>query len=219
MKNGELFKIACDINEEISKDVNSDSNRDFYKKSKVFTEYFFEKAILILKRYGMEPYGFAEYEKNKHYFQREKLSIDLVVWESKYNKFDRSKAASKEENVEFAGYIWKYLVLIEHENDGEDWLHELQKLCMTSAPYKLIITYGRRKEKKDNIPATKAGKGVQLLEYANKIVEFSGNSTFEEFVIMFGEESRNLDKLQDNESIYDIYCYSKEKSIFEKFDY
>ncbi|PKM86596.1 MAG: hypothetical protein CVU85_07615 [Firmicutes bacterium HGW-Firmicutes-10] len=215
----DLTKIACDINEEISKDVKSVSSKDFYKKSKVFTEHFFEKAVSILESNGMESYGFKEYRKNKHYFQREKLSIDLVVWESKYNKFDRSKAASEEENVEYAGYIWKYLVLIEHENDGEDWLHELQKLCMTSAPYKLIITYGRRKEKKEKIPATKTGKGVQLLEYANKIVEFSGNNTFQEFVIMFGEESSNLDKLQDNEGIYDIYRYSKEKSIFEKFEY
>jgi hypothetical protein len=210
-----LIEIAKDLNMSISTDLVNPKIMDFYKKSKAFTDYFFDKTYEVLLKHDMYPYNGMTYKKNVKYFQREKLSIDLVVWESAYDKFDRFKIADKDTNIEFAGYIWKYVLLIEHENDGEDWLHELQKLCMTSSPYKLLVTYGRRVQ--NNPPVTKGNKGVRVLEQANEIVNFVGNYGFKEFVIMFGEETNNLDNvIARNELVYDIYKYDIDLREFVK---
>ncbi|MBV1709888.1 MAG: hypothetical protein KMY54_08505, partial [Erysipelothrix sp.] len=109
-------------------------------------------------------------------------------------------------------YVWKYDILIEHENDGTDWLHEMQKLCSMNAPYKLIITYGRTRNSSDGLIATPLNKGVNLLGIAKDIIEYTNDHSCKQFVIMFGEESINL-STNDSKNLYDIYYWDFDKNM------
>ncbi len=199
MDNHELLLVAKELNNRLSRKTEI---RENYAKSSIFTEDFFKcledvyTNCNIESLQGVEVYNNGTYESEKRYLQREKLTIDMIIWKAKYNKGTSN----------ISRYIWKYDTIIEHENNGFDWLHEFQKLCSISADKKLLITYGKAKKGIDGIVPTIEAKGVNLLETAQELLDFVGNKSFSEFVIMFGEELTNF-SMNSSEDIYDIYYY------------
>lgn len=140
----------------------------------------------------------------------------MTVWTSKYDgKIVPNR--KKELPEKMSGYIWKYILLVEHENSGETWLHEMQKLCTVSSKYKLLITYGRNDRDGVGFRKTVDKKGINLLKYANEILENNIGNGFEEFIIMFGEENPNIDKLNGKKA-YDIWLCKKGETKFSRVD-
>lgn len=215
-----LLEIAKEFNEKISEDFRKNGeSKENYRGSRTFTGTFYKlmKDVLSSKENQMIDYeNEKEYQPNQLYFQKERLTVDLTVWISGKDSVVGLDESSKV-NTDSLGHVWRYVMLIEHENSGKSWLHEMQKLCTINSQYKLIITYGRTETATDNIKATKNNKGVHLLKYAEKILEYTGVDSFEEFIIMFGEENKNIVNSK-NDKVYDIYHCSKGNHKFVKVD-
>lgn len=188
-----LLNVARDFNDTVTEAILSKDIEVNYRSSTTFTGNFYKLMKEVLKK---EPNSIREYEKQKGYdkgilyFQKERLTVDLTVWISKYDGKIVPKR-KKELPERLSGYVWKYILLIEHENSGETWLHEMQKLCTIKSKYKLLITYGRNDKNGEGFIKTADNKGISLLEYANQILANSKENDndineFEEFIIMFG---------------------------------
>lgn len=206
------------FNSRITDEIKKKEFREKYKNDSKLTRVFYTEMFKILEDSGITKYEHEFYHGNEPYFQKEKLTVDITGWVSQYDG-NIQKIKRKDYPKELNGYEWNYLFLIEHENSGKTWLHEMQKLCSIKAPYKLIITYGRTLDNLDGFEKTVDKKGVSMLKYAEKILKNIGNHDCEEFILMFGEENKNLNKLGEK-SVYDIYRYIKaeddKESRFEK---
>ena len=175
-------------------------NRNDYEVCNKWTFYFdkiIEEIITGLQNPKIEIYSSLNYEAKQLYLQRESRKLDYSIWQSKH------KAKTSRD-------IWKYDVLIEHENNGELWLQELQKLASIKAPYKLIITYGMNEESKNGL------KGIGLLGQAADIIDFIGYEEKEEIVVMIGADIKDL-KEKDIKMIYNVYKFDKKKKCFEPY--
>ncbi len=196
-----LKKVAVELNKEITEQIKSGYIEmvPTYMNSKEWTEKFGDTLIKILnKNIGSDIYKSGElYDAGKLYLQEALRKNDFSVWESKHEKISDNIAC------------WKYLWLIEHENEGKKWLEELQKVCSIKAPCKLIISYGRNDKNK---------KGVGLLKEAEEIIEYIGHNENEELVVMFGTDNDGLSVLEEIESIYDIYHYDRNTRKFKKYN-
>lgn len=198
----DLVRIAEKLNSRITDEYHSKPVFKFtYDISRAFSGSIFKVLEEVLKEENIIKYE-NHYSKDIKYYQSEKLTVDRVVWQTKYNQV--KKGVEK--------YVWKYEILIEHENDGTDWLHEMQKLCSMNAPYKLIITYGRTQNSSDGLIATPPNKGVKLLEKAKEIIEYTNDRSCKQFVIMFGEELINL-STNGSQDLYDIYYWDFDKEM------
>ncbi|PKM63725.1 MAG: hypothetical protein CVU96_06445 [Firmicutes bacterium HGW-Firmicutes-20] len=199
----DLVRIAEKLNSRITHEYH---NNTFFKISydisRAFSGSIFKVLEDVLEEENIIKYEKSHYNKGIKYYQSEKMTVDRVVWLTSYDKVKKG--------VE--NYVWKYEILIEHENDGTDWLHEMQKLCSMNAPYKLIITYGRTKNASDGMIATPPNKGVNLLGIAKEIIEYTNDQSCKQLVIMFGEESINL-STNGSKNLYDIYYWDFDKEM------
>ncbi|MDP2813208.1 MAG: hypothetical protein Q8N92_02045 [Erysipelotrichaceae bacterium] len=213
----DLLKLARDFNDNVTNALVNEDFKSNYRKSTTFTGQFYRLMEEVLKSNNIAEYKkFDEYKKQQLYYQKEKLTVDLTVWKSENDGKIITKS-KQEMPYLLDGYIWKYILLIEHENSGKTWLQEMQKLCTISSKYKLIITYGRNEKDENGFKKTGDYKGVNILKYATKILNNYDDITFEEFVIMFGEENPNIDKL-NGKKVYDIWLCKKGESMFTRVD-
>jgi hypothetical protein len=205
----DLIKIARDINHDVTKAYREGILlRNVYGFDFVFSKFFFPIVEHVFEKNGIEQYSDYKYTSMDSYFEHERMKVDRSVWKTKYSS---NHPSSTQKNV------WKFELLLEHENKGTRWIEEMRKLCFLNAPFKMIITYGRTKEGGLGLKETPKDKGIQLIDIASEIITFTEDKSFELFIIMFGEESVNLDML-GNKSIYDIWICKKGETIFSRFE-
>lgn len=217
----EAIVLAEKINEKLTECFNDDIDnfRHKYKYNTDFTCVFNYYLNFVLSDLGVTKYeNENDYLSNKEYFQREKLTVDTIVW--------KSFSERKMEDV-LVGDMWKYELLLEHENKGKTWLQELQKLCSIKSDNKIIVTYGRVASGNGKYE-TMVYKGVNLLDRARtivlgtlsnvekKIVELgkadrSLIGLLPQIVLLFGIEIAELEKRNRSNSVvnnlYDIYHF------------
>jgi hypothetical protein len=70
--------------------------------------------------------------------QKEYYRIDLISWS------DRSSDVVNE--LKFTTHMWDLDIVIEHENNENDWMDEVVKLLYINCPRRLVISYIDRKD-------------------------------------------------------------------------
>lgn len=211
------FKVAKIINELVSRDIYQGSQEDNLLDKKHWYRSKTETTRKMLKNveqsyiyraihevYSEEYGGLSKWnkkEKKKEFeekvftYQTEFRSIDGMVWE---NILKNKKLRN----------LWKYEMLIEHENDGRDWLSEMQKMCTMISRNKLIITY--------NIDKKSLEVAAELYNELNVKEELG-----EELILMIGKSVKDVEKefkakkVNDKLRIFEIFKYNGKN--FEKF--
>lgn len=223
------LKIAKDLNVFLTSEYNEEGSSfrtSYFGNGTSFTKEFFKELERIITQENVEIYRKSDYLDDVEYAQNEKITMDSVTWKSFHGDSIKTYIKSN---------MWKYVTVMEHENNGESWLSELQKLCSIKCDEKLIITYGRcaKEECKKSVYQTKDDKGVNLLNHANEIVIQTlsksekkilslisdGNEyadSLPNIVLMFGAEN---DELKRNNKVlkgllYDIYRFDYKMKKF-----
>ena len=188
-----LCRVAEKINQMVLSEIKSNGIEN-YKDDTLWTDFMLGNENMIFKAFEDPDFDIYEYKregtysKDRLYFQKELNKIDASVWSSTH---DREKL-----NEFTTSRIWRFEAIIEHENNGQRWLEEMQKICSINAPKKLLITYGRTTE----------GYGKKLLNIATEIAHNISNSVTDEFIIMFGYTIDEINtKLENGNLVNDVF--------------
>ncbi|HBZ41626.1 MAG: hypothetical protein A2Y20_04095 [Firmicutes bacterium GWF2_51_9] len=180
VKKLEVNEFIQAFNKKVDSNLNNDNGRDNYHKKGFCTNVMKEEIIgKVLINLGFSLFNGKpkdeSYRTGVDYFGFEQKSYDISTWH--YN----------------GHHDWILTSIIEHENDGKDWLDEYQKLLRTNCPQKILITYGQRTVNDGGIK----DKGVELIVKAQQMrkqFEIFNGCRSANINVLFGPTLKELNK-------------------------
>lgn len=109
--------------------------------------------------------------------QHEYFRIDTLGWSGRYEELDKTMARSHRLNR----HLWDLEIVVEHENDKQDWLDEVIKLVHIRCPLKVVIGYNYCDQREEG----ERGKLQYAADCMNRVKAFD-NAAEEEFLIILG---------------------------------
>lgn len=168
VKNLEINEFIQAFSKKVDSVFNDDNGNKQNYHRKAFWTNVMKKEIIgeVLKELGFRLFNGnpinESYQIGVDYFGFEQKSYDISTWH--YN----------------GHHDWIFTSIIEHENDGKDWLDEYQKLLRTNCPKKILITYGQTTVNNGGIK----DKGVELIARAQQMRK--------QFDLFNGTQSTNI---------------------------
>lgn len=145
-------------------------------------------------------------EKNNLIFQTEYYRIDCVGYTQR-----KSEIAEEANFVGLKPYLWDLHLSVEHENEHDKWLDEVNKLVHIKCPLKVVIGYAPF-DCRNEIEEKKLKLAASLIE---RTLVFDDKSN-EEFLIILGNGKGQKAKRKYTEFDFRGYLFNYSEHAFNE---